>query len=86
VLSALISRFGGTDSGGTLAEARTLNALFFQAEQTPWALPYVQAAFRAWWLAEYGGWYGENADGSIPDNQMEEGASQRTGMFFYKLR
>lgn len=26
-------------------------------EPEQWTLPYVQAAFRAWWLAEYSGRY-----------------------------
>jgi nuclear pore complex protein Nup205 len=57
-----------------MVDARSLNDKFFaQSDQDPWSLTYLQAAFRAWWLAEYSGWYGENADGTIPDNQLDDG-------------
>jgi nuclear pore complex protein Nup205 len=57
-----------------MAEARDLNDRFLaQNTQNTWALPYVHAAFRAWWLAEYSGWYVELNDGSIPENQIEDG-------------
>jgi nuclear pore complex protein Nup205 len=62
------------ESGTAMADARALNdKIFGQVDERPWALPYVHAAFRAWWLAEYSGWYGESHDGSIPDNQVEDG-------------
>jgi nuclear pore complex protein Nup205 len=77
-LAAYISRFGGPEGGGTVADARSLNdKLLSQAEHDSWALPYFYASFRAWWLAEYGGWYGENYDGSIPENLLEEGQLER---------
>lgn len=47
--------------------------LINQADQNPWTLTYVHAAFRAWWLAEYSGWYGEHYDGSLPQSQLDEG-------------
>jgi nuclear pore complex protein Nup205 len=71
-LAAFISRFGGVD--GNLTDARALNEKVFQQDdEKPWALPYVHAAFRAWWLAEYSGWYGENHDNALPDNQTQSG-------------
>jgi nuclear pore complex protein Nup205 len=65
-----------------MADARSLNNRFFaQPDQNSWPLSYLQAAFRAWWLAEYSGWYGENADGSIPDNQLDDGRLSRYILF-----
>ena len=52
-----------------------------QTEHDSWALSYAYATFRAWWLAEYGGWYGENYDGSIPETQLEEGQLKRRPFF-----
>lgn len=71
-LVTFISRFGGVD--GNITDARALNARVFQQDDDkPWTLPYVHAAFRAWWLAEYSGWYGENSESNIPDNQVQPG-------------
>lgn len=62
-----------------MAEARNLNNRFFaQTDQNPWALSYIHAAFKAWWLAEYSGWYVELNDGSIPENQLEDGKYKTT--------
>ncbi len=73
VLGAYISRYGGID-GGVIADARALNATIFeQGDHNSWTLSYVHAAFRVWWLSEYSGWYGEYHDGSLPENQLEEG-------------
>jgi nuclear pore complex protein Nup205 len=47
--------------------------LLSQSEQKPWTLTYVHAAIRAWWLAEYSGWYSEHHESIIPQAQREEG-------------
>ncbi len=71
-LTAFISRFGGVD--GKIDDAKALNdRILRQDDEKPWTLPYVHAAFRAWWLTEYSGWYGENHDSGLPENQIEEG-------------
>ena len=71
-LATFVSRFGGVD--GNLNDARALNQRVFQQDDDrPWTLPYVHAAFRAWWLAEYSGWYGENHDRNVPENQAQAG-------------
>lgn len=76
VLGAYISRFGGVDGAANIGDARALNDKIFQpqTDQNMWTLTYVHGAFRAWWLSEYSGWYGEYHDGSIPENQLEEGS------------
>ncbi|TVY24924.1 Nucleoporin [Lachnellula hyalina] len=86
VLGAYISCFGGTEGGGTMTEAKNLNDRLFAPNQNPWALPYVQAAFRAWWLAEYSGWYVDINDGSIPENQLEDETTQRSRQFTEALK
>jgi nuclear pore complex protein Nup205 len=71
-LAGFISRYGGID--GNISDARALNdRILLEDDEKPWKLPYVHAAFRAWWLAEYSGWYGENHDSHLPENQIEEG-------------
>ncbi|TVY45708.1 Nucleoporin [Lachnellula occidentalis] len=86
VLGAYISRFGGTEGGVTMTEAKNLNDRLFSQNQNPWALSYVHAAFRAWWLAEYSGWYVEINDGSIPENQLEDETTQRSRQFTEALK
>lgn len=81
LLATFISRFGGVD--GNIIDARALNdRIIRHDDEKPWTLPYVHAAFRAWWLAEYSGWYGENHDSGLPENQIEEGkySNAYTGM------
>ncbi|KAG9234772.1 nucleoporin Nup186/Nup192/Nup205 [Amylocarpus encephaloides] len=86
-LAACIAKFGGSEGGGTMNDARNLHTkLCGQADHSTWSLSYLQAAFRAWWLAEYSGWYGENADGSIPENQLEDEAKQRSKLFTEALK
>ncbi|KUJ09923.1 uncharacterized protein LY89DRAFT_689819 [Mollisia scopiformis] len=86
-LGSFISRFGGPEGGATITEARTLHEQVFRPyEENPWTLPYAHAAFRAWWLAEYGGWYGENYDGTIPENQLEDEARQRSQQYSEALK
>ncbi|KAF4634335.1 hypothetical protein G7Y89_g3782 [Cudoniella acicularis] len=86
-LARYVVRFGGSEGGGTMAEARNLNNRFFtQNDQNTWTLPYVHAAFRSWWLAEYSGWYGENSDGSIAENQLEDEIRQRSRQFTEALK
>ena len=53
---------------------------------TSWKLTYVHAAVRAWWLAEYSGWYGENYEGSLPQNQLTEESNQRSRQFTDALK
>jgi nuclear pore complex protein Nup205 len=75
VLGAFISLLGGVDGGASIGSARVLNdKLFQQTDQNTWTLSYVHAAFRAWWLSEYSGWYGEYHDGSIAENVLEKGS------------
>lgn len=56
-------------------DARTLSQkLLNSSDQQPWTLPYVHAAIRAWWIAEFAGWFGENYDGGpAPSIDLSEG-------------
>lgn len=45
--------------------------------QSPWNLLYLHAGIRAWWLAEYGCWYGENHDPSLSSARLDEGKKQK---------
>ncbi|OWP07075.1 hypothetical protein B2J93_6655 [Marssonina coronariae] len=87
-VSAFFSRLGGAGGGRELADARALNDKIFERidEKNAWALPYVHAAFRALWLAEYSSWYTEHSDGSIPNNQLEDEAIQRSKQFSDALK
>lgn len=55
-------------------DAKALNdKVLAQLDQKPWTLIYVHAAIRAWWLAEYSGYFTENHEFGLTQNQLEEG-------------
>lgn len=57
-----------------IADVRALNdKVLAQSEQKPWTLTYVHAAIRAWWLAEYSGYFTENHESNLTQSQLEEG-------------
>lgn len=88
-LGAYIARFGGSEQRAvSIEEARNLNNKFLnQADQNQWTLPYVHAAFRVWWLAEYSGWYNEgNNEENIPETQLEDESKQRSRQFSEALK
>ena len=76
-LGAFITLFGSTEGGYDLIEVRGLNAkLFPVSDEATWHLPYLQAAVRAWWLAEYSGFYLDDPpESAIPSTaDLEQGA------------
>jgi nuclear pore complex protein Nup205 len=81
---AYLSMFGSAVGGHDLIQARALNNKLFPAtDELPWALPYLQATVRAWWLAEYSGFYLEGApESAIPPNtDLDEEDRQRAKQF-----
>lgn len=65
VLGAYITKFGSTEGSGSVEQARKLNALICQQPEAPVStLPFLDAAIKAWWIAEYSGWYMDDAAGS----------------------
>lgn len=74
-IGAYISVFGSAEGGYDLIKARELHGKLFPAEQPAWPLSQLQAAFRAWWLAEYSGFYVDDPpEAAIPPNtDLDEG-------------
>lgn len=57
-------------------QARELNGkLFSFSDESTWPLAYLHAAVKAWWLAEYSGFYLDDPpESSIPPNtDLDEG-------------
>jgi nuclear pore complex protein Nup205 len=53
ILTAFAGQFGSPEGGGTLAEARSIDAKILEGrESKPWLLPQLHAALVVWWLAE----------------------------------
>ncbi|RCI09199.1 hypothetical protein L249_1469 [Ophiocordyceps polyrhachis-furcata BCC 54312] len=76
VMGAYISVFGSTEGGHDLIKVRELNnKLLSPVDESSWSLPQLQAAFRAWWLAEYSGFYLDDPpEAAIPPNtDLDEG-------------
>ncbi|ESZ96367.1 hypothetical protein SBOR_3250 [Sclerotinia borealis F-4128] len=86
-LAACIWRFGSPEGGSTIQDARALDRkVNVKTDQNAWVLPYAHAAFRAWWLAEYSGWYVEHHDGLPHGINLEEEAKQRSQQFNEALK
>ncbi|KAI0202203.1 nucleoporin Nup186/Nup192/Nup205 [Astrocystis sublimbata] len=88
VLGAYITMFGSTEGSGSLEQARNLNTVVCQQpETTVGTLPFLDAAIRSWWIAEYSGWYMEDAAGSgLTDVDLDEEDRQRSRQFTEALK
>ncbi|CAD6505981.1 BgTH12-06913 [Blumeria graminis f. sp. triticale] len=86
IISAYISKYGGTDAVGGMVEAQTLHEKLMAQDDKSWTLVYLQAAFRLMWLAEYSGWYSESNDANVPDKQQEEEANHRNKLITEALK
>lgn len=88
VLGVFITAFGSTEGSSDLETARRLNAVVCdQSDDDSRFLPYLQAVIRAWWLAEYSGWYLDNAAGStMPGIDIDAEDKQRSKQFTEALK
>ncbi|KAK7428952.1 hypothetical protein QQZ08_004569 [Neonectria magnoliae] len=87
-IGAYISIFGSAEGGYDLIKARELHSKLFHTEEAPWTLSYFQAAFRAWWLAEYSGFYVDDPpEAAIPPNtDLDLEDRQRSKQFLEALK
>ncbi|KAI0396873.1 nucleoporin Nup186/Nup192/Nup205 [Xylariaceae sp. FL0594] len=88
VVGTYITMFGSTESNRTVAQSRKLNKvisdLFENGNRT---IPFLDAAIRAWWLAEYSGWYVQDAAGSgLPDVDLDREDMERSKQFQEALK
>ncbi|RDA91059.1 hypothetical protein CP533_3063 [Ophiocordyceps camponoti-saundersi (nom. inval.)] len=89
VMGAYISVFGSTEGGHDLIKVRELNSkLLSPADESSWSLPQLQAAFRAWWLAEYSGFYLDDPPEAAipPSTDLDEEDRNRSKQFFDALK
>lgn len=75
VLGAYITVFGSTEGTASVEQARSINAIICQQLETAaGTLPFLDAAIKCWWIAEYSGWYMEGAAGSgLANIDLDEG-------------
>ncbi|KAF7562704.1 hypothetical protein G7046_g1451 [Stylonectria norvegica] len=87
-IGAYVSIFGSAEGGYDLIQARELNSRLLPSDDTPWVLPYLQAAFRAWWLAEYSGFYLDDPPEAAipPSTDLDEEDRQRSKIFLESLK
>ncbi|KAJ4324891.1 hypothetical protein N0V84_003727 [Fusarium piperis] len=87
-IGAYISVFGSAEGGYDLIKARELHGKLFPADDTPWPLSQLHAAFRSWWLAEYSGFYVDDPpEAAIPPNtDLDEEDRQRSKLFLEALK
>ncbi|KAI1771337.1 nucleoporin Nup186/Nup192/Nup205 [Hypoxylon cercidicola] len=88
VLGTYITIFGSTEGSGSVEQARQLNTIVCQqSDDNPRTLPFLNGAIRAWWIAEYSGWYMEDAAGSgLPNIDIDEEDKQRSKQFTEALK
>ncbi|OAA53407.1 hypothetical protein ISF_08760 [Cordyceps fumosorosea ARSEF 2679] len=85
-LSAYIVAFGSLESGMDLARVTDLHSkLFAVIDDSAWPLPYLQAAFKAMWLAEYSGYWADEPT-SVPDPELVDGDRERSKVFMDALK
>ncbi|KAH7243377.1 nucleoporin Nup186/Nup192/Nup205 [Fusarium redolens] len=87
-IGAYISVFGSAEGGYDLIKARELHGKLFPTDGPLWPLSQLQAAFRAWWLAEYSGFYVDDPpEAAIPPNtDLDEEDRQRSKAFLESLK
>ncbi|KAI1212421.1 nucleoporin Nup186/Nup192/Nup205 [Annulohypoxylon truncatum] len=88
VLGTYITIFGSTEGSGSVEQARKLNRIVCQqSEDEVRSLPFLSAAVRAWWIAEYSGWYMDDAAGSgLSGIDIDEEDKERSKQFAEALR
>ncbi|CAM1502942.1 Fc.00g077180.m01.CDS01 [Cosmosporella sp. VM-42] len=87
-VGAYISAFGSAEGAYDIAKARERNEKLFPAEDNSWTLPYLYASVRAWWLAEYSGFYLDDPPlNALPANtDLDEEDRQRSKQFLESLK
>ena len=87
VLAAYITAFGSTEGVGDLQQARQLNQLICkQGEDDGWTLGNLGAAARAWWIAEYNGWYLDDTAYDLQGINLDEEDDERSKQFMEALK
>ena len=88
VLGTYITVFGSSEGIGDLQVSRDLNGMICkQSEDDTWAMPSLRAAVRAWWIAEYSGWYLDRTPAySIPNVDLDKEDEDRTKQFLEALK
>ena len=84
---ALIAQYGSPDGSSSFREAKMLNQRIVESKNVRvWSLRNLQAATTTWWLAQYSGWFLEQAPGSpMQGLDLESEAHKRSTAFFQAL-
>ncbi|KAK0646661.1 nucleoporin Nup186/Nup192/Nup205 [Cercophora newfieldiana] len=88
ILGTYITVFGSSEGIGDIQVSRDLNNLICQqSEDDTWAIPSLRAAVRAWWIAEYSGWYLDDTPAfNIPNLDLDKEDEERTKQFLDALK
>ena len=87
VIIALISQYGSPDGSSGFHEAKMLHQKIVDSKDSKvWPLRNLQAATMTWWLAQYSGWFLEQAPGSpMRGMDLEREAQKRSTAFLQAL-
>ncbi|KAL1838365.1 hypothetical protein VTJ49DRAFT_2774 [Mycothermus thermophilus] len=87
VLAAYVTVFGSPEGLGDLQQSRQLNqAICKPTDDDQWTLPYLGAAVRAWWIAEYSGWYIDDTAYDFQGINLDEEDEERNRQFMEALK
>ncbi|KAK4443936.1 nucleoporin Nup186/Nup192/Nup205 [Podospora aff. communis PSN243] len=88
ILGTYITVFGSSEGIGDIQVSRDLNNLICgQSEDHTWTIPSLRAAVRAWWIAEYSGWYLDDTFVfNIPNIDLDKEDEERTKQFLEALK
>ncbi|KAK4192033.1 nucleoporin Nup186/Nup192/Nup205 [Podospora australis] len=82
VLGAYIAIFGSMDGNQNLPESRELDKAVCKAtDNDSWAIPYLGAAVRAWWTAEYSGFFQDETAFDFTGINLDTEFDNRTKIF-----
>jgi len=88
ILGTYITVFGSSEGIGDIQVSRDLNNMICQqSEDDTWTIPSLRAAVRAWWIAEYSGWYLDDTPVfSVPNIDLDKEDEERTRQFLDALK
>ncbi|KAK3379783.1 nucleoporin Nup186/Nup192/Nup205 [Lasiosphaeria ovina] len=87
VLGAYITCYGSTEGLGDIQQSRQFNEIICkQADDDSWAIPSLGAAVRAWWIAEYSGWYLDDTPYDVQGINLDKEDEERTKQFTISLK
>ncbi|KAK5663994.1 hypothetical protein OQA88_207 [Cercophora sp. LCS_1] len=87
VLGTFVTVYGSSEGIGDMQVSRELNGIICKPDDDSWTMPALCAAVRAWWIAEYSGWYLDDTPAlNDPNINLDQEDAERTKQFLDSLK